>query len=150
MLASYLVSLFVVVGTFLFAVVVSAGNPAWYLDLPSAAVIFVLSFAVTAGDYGWKGISGAFSAAFGKRPMDEDELRSADAAARALGRYAWYAAVLGVFVGTIAILGGITDPGKLGPNFAVALICPLYALLFNFILIAPMRNRIQDRVERGR
>lgn len=146
--ASYPVSLFVVVGSFLFAVLVSGGDPRWYLDLPSAAVVFVLAFSVTAGDYGWKGIGRAFSAAFGKRPMEAAALRSADAAVRALGRYAWYASVLGVFVGTIAILGNMSDPGKIGPNFAVALICPLYALLFNFALVSPMRGRIGERIAR--
>lgn len=147
MLASYLVSAGITVGVFFFGVLVSGSHPAWYADIPSFVVIAVPSLALCAGDYGWKAIGASFSGAFGRKPKTADELRETLPVVAALGRYAWYAAVLGVFIGTIAILGDLADMKRVGPNVAVALICPLYALVINFALITPMKNRIARRIE---
>ncbi len=150
MLFSYLVSLVLVVAMSLFGVYVSAAKPLWYLDVPSIIMVFLPTFVLCAGDYGWKGIGTAFSASFGKKEKTEKELAQADAVSIALGRYAWYAAVFGTCIGIIAILASLRetpDPNRLGPNVAVSLICFFYAIMFNFMLITPMRNRIAQKRE---
>ncbi|MFA6506201.1 MAG: hypothetical protein WCT14_08890 [Treponemataceae bacterium] len=149
MLVSYIVSIGVLIGAFFFGVLVSGSHPAWYTDIPSLVVIVVPSLALCAGDYGWRAIGTAFSASFGKKPLSVADLRATLPVVAALGRYVWYAAVLGVFIGTIAILGDLADMKRIGPNFAVALICPLYALVINFALISPMKHRIARRIETG-
>jgi len=103
---SYFVSLLIVVAMALFGIFISGAQPLWYLDVPSIIIVFLPTFALGAGDYGWRGIGG------------------------------------------IAILAGLVqpqDPQRLGPNVAVALICFFYALMFNLMLIAPLRNRIALR-----
>ncbi len=145
MLFSYLVSLVIVLVFSFFGVYISAAKPLWYLDVPSIIMVFLPSFVLCAGDYGWKGIGMAFSAAFGRQPRTDQELVRAQATATALGRYSWYAAVFGTCIGFIAILASLSqaqDSTRLGPNVAVSLICFFYALMFNFMLITPMRNRI--------
>jgi len=145
MLLSYLVSLVIVVAMSFFGVYVSGAKSLWYVDVPSIIMVFLPTFVLCAGDYGWKGIRDSFSAAFGKKGKTRAELDQAYALAGALGRYAWFAAVFGTCIGIIAILASLReaqDPTRLGPNVAISLICFFYALMFNFMLITPMRNRI--------
>jgi len=145
MLLSYLVSLVIVAAMSFFGVYISAAKPLWYLDVPSIIMVFLPTFVLCAGDYGWKGIGNAFAAAFGKKEKTRSELDQASTLVAALGRYAWLAAVFGTCIGIIAILASLREtpnPTRLGPNVAVSLICFFYALMFNFMLITPMRNRI--------
>jgi hypothetical protein len=145
MLISYIVSFVIVVVISLMAIFVSGALPLWYFDLPSIAMVFLPAFVLCAGDFGWRGVGMAFFAAFGKEQRTEKELAQAQATTAALGRYAWLAAVLGTCIGIIAILASLREPpnpNRLGPNVGVSLICLFYAVMFNFMLITPMRNRI--------
>lgn len=147
----YVFSGLAVAGIFAFGVVTSGADFAWYLDLPSVAMILAPTFVLALGDFGAAGVGKAFALAFGKKAASGAELRLAAAAAAALGRYAWYSAALGSFVGAVAILAGTglaLDPKKLGANMAVALICAFYATLFNFAVVAPMKNRLAARLAR--
>jgi flagellar motor component MotA len=47
----------------------------------------------------------------------------------------------------LIILKNLTDKDMLGPNLAVALISLLYAVLFQLIIVLPMRGMIQKKLK---
>ena len=54
---------------------------------------------------------------------------------------------LGFVLGLIHIFSHLDDPSKIGPGLAVALIAPLYGIIFSEILVAPLINRLSARVD---
>jgi flagellar motor component MotA len=146
MKGSYIASLIVVVGVLAFGLIVSGANFWWYVDFPSMMMVFLPAFALSVGVYGVKGIVAAFAVAFGAEERAKEDLEKALLTVRSLGRYTWLAALVGSFVGTIAILGNLGAMEKIGNNVAVALICAFYAVLFEFLVISPMTGRIRRKI----
>jgi flagellar motor component MotA len=146
MKGSYIAALIIVVGVLAFGLIVSGANFLWYVDLPSLVMVFLPAFVLTSGVHGVKGTVAAFSVAFGAGEWTREELEKAFLAARSLGRFAWLAALVGSFIGAIAILGNLGEMEKIGGNTAVALICAFYAVLFEFLVVSPMTGRIKNRI----
>jgi len=56
--------------------------------------------------------------------------------------------VLWTLLGTIGILINLADPQALGPNFSVALITIIYALIYILAVIEPLRASAEKKLDR--
>ncbi|HCM28662.1 MAG TPA: hypothetical protein DIC34_19375 [Treponema sp.] len=143
------VSTLIVVTIFSFGVVVSGAEFPWYFDVPSLVVILLPAFFLAAADHSWQTVGRAFSSAFGRKPRGAADKASYAAellAAKALGRYAWLSALLGTFIGFVAILaslGQVPSTGILGRNVSVGLLCAFTATCFELIVVSPLKGRLE-------
>ena len=55
--------------------------------------------------------------------------------------------ILWTIMGTIGILTHLQNPDHIGPNFAVALIVPLYIALFFLIVVEPLRASAEKNLK---
>ena len=92
---------------------ISAGSIAWFFDIPSLVSILIICTAIML---------------MSKCNNALERLKTFQKACIPTG-------ALIFFVGIISILGQLSDLTKLGPNLAVALISPIYALILYLILI---------------
>ena len=56
-------------------------------------------------------------------------------------------AALSTLIGLVAMLANLSDPTKIGPAMAVAILCPLYATLLAEFIFRPLSQRIESRVQ---
>ena len=144
-----IISTLVVVTVFSFGVVVSGAEFPWYFDVPSLLVILLPAFFLAAADHSWKTVGEAFSSAFGRKPQgtaDKAALAAELLAAKALSRYAWLSALLGTFIGFVAILASLgqePNTGILSRNVSVGLLCAFTATCFELIVASPLKGRLE-------
>jgi chemotaxis protein MotA len=62
----------------------------------------------------------------------------------ALATYAPSWGMLGTMVGLVLMLGGLDDPGTLGPMMAVALITTFYGCILANVIFNPVANKLRD------
>jgi len=73
-----------------------------------------------------------------------DEIRPRDMAMlRALIRYTYAAAVLGMLLGLVNMCASLEDPSRLGAAMAIAMLPPLYALLIAEVWLRPCLRRLE-------
>lgn len=78
---------------------------------------------------------------FQRSTVQADVLRSMGSTAPAFG-------MIGTLVGLVIMLDKMaTDPSKLGPGMAVALITTLYGILFARLMLLPAASKVQQREE---
>ncbi len=134
---------------FLFVLITTAGNPlltiANYIDFPSLLfVVMLLYISLFAGGY-VKEFHLAFKTVLGRGKIEPDNYENQIQ----LMEYALSYAIKSIMFGSIfvmltafvMILKLVDRPEVLGPNFAVAILTPIYALFFSLILHI-MRARI--------
>ena len=68
----------------------------------------------------------------------------------AAGGFAPTMGIIGTVMGLVHVLGGLSDPGNLGPSIAVAFIATLYGVASANLLWLPLANKLKslDRLER--
>jgi flagellar motor component MotA len=114
-----------------------------FVDLASLLVILALSAAVLVAS----GLMGDFFKGFklmGQKanPYSAIELKRIQAAVKLAVCALLLSGGVGTIVGVVAILSGMGDSTALGPNFAVALLTTLYALVFVLVLL-PVQARVK-------
>ena len=77
---------------------------------------------------------------FGRNTVQANILKTMGAISPAFG-------MIGTLVGLIIMLGNLSEPEKLGPALAVALVTTLYGVLFARLLYIPAATKIQQREE---
>jgi flagellar motor component MotA len=138
----YLIGILIFVGL-LVGITFFTSAPLVFVDLPSLLVILALSAAVLVAS----GLMGDFVKGFklmGQKtnPYSVIELKRIGAAVRLVICSLFLSGGVGSIVGAVAILSQLGDPAAMGPNFAVALLTMLYALVFVLILL-PVQARVR-------
>jgi chemotaxis protein MotA len=64
-----------------------------------------------------------------------------------LGSYAPAMGLIGTIIGLIQMLGDLTDPSKVGPAMALALLTTFYGALLANLLFLPVAGRLRNRAE---
>ncbi len=77
---------------------------------------------------------------FGRNTVQANILKTMGAISPAFG-------MIGTLIGLIIMLGNLSEPEKLGPALAVALVTTLYGVLFARLLYIPAATKIQQREE---
>lgn len=129
-------------------VLVSGGLPNLYWDIPTVMLVIFLPFASGFISHGPRAMGASIKLAFGNDGPAAGvvELKKAKACIQALGRYVSTTAVLGVFLGIIAILRDVSDLNRVGRNMAVCLISVMYTSIVHLFFTQPLAARLEDRI----
>ncbi len=136
----YLIGIVIFIAT-LVGLAFWSGAPLAYVDFPSLLVILVLSAAVLAAS----GLMGDFFKSFKlmaqkTNPCSAIELKRMLSAIRLSIWSFLLSGMVGMVIGTVAILSNFGDPAKFGPSAAMALLTLLYSMIFVFIML-PVQAR---------
>lgn len=130
---------------FIFSVFLSGGNPLLYIDFPSFLIVGVAPFLYQLLLFGFSNVKNAFSSPLKKDPSIGGLSKSL-AFFKSYGKATWGFTVMVVGISFIAILANLTEPEKLGPNFAVAILTVLYAAMINLLVILPFGAAAKQRL----
>ncbi|MEW6566293.1 MAG: hypothetical protein AB1404_12425 [Spirochaetota bacterium] len=141
-----------VVGILLFLAIISlcvygsGGTMIVFADILSALITVGVTIVLLRTGWTFREMGQAFSAAFNET-TDREGLKTADVFFATTGNYLSLSAAFSILISVIIILKNLTDKDMLGPNLAVALISLLYAVLFQLIIVLPMRGMIQKKLK---
>jgi hypothetical protein len=109
-----------------------------YLDFHAMIITVVFPFIYQWALFGSSGLKIAFTAVFRKNASMEDLERSRFFF-RSYTKIIWLSVLLPVIIGTVAMLKWVTpdDYTLMGPNFAMALMSFLYAVVLHALIILP-------------
>ena len=116
-----LLSIVLIILSIIFALIIS-GNIRTFIDIPSLLVVILPVIASIPARHGFHG----FGALLKESEERKDILHS-------MGATAIIAGVLGTHIGVVIMLGSLSDPSKIGPSMAVALLSTFYGV-FIFLL----------------
>ena len=145
----FIIGIVLLIAFFFFLLFSMMGNAlrtlAYFLDAPSLIfVVLMLYIALFAGGY-VKDFHLAFATIIGRKRISEDELEEKVEKMDYALTFAMKAVLMGslftAFVAVVVILGQVRELSLLGPNLAVAILTPTYALFLSLILMI-MRARI--------
>lgn len=138
-------SILVVAATYT-GILALVGTSWWvYIDIPSFLLVPLAPAASMACVYGFRGVGAAFSAPI-RADASKTELGQAAAFFKDFSKALWGFGALGTATGFIAVLRNLTEPAKLGPNMAVAILTMVYAATFNLILVVPFLASARRRI----
>jgi hypothetical protein len=109
-----------------------------YLDFHAAIITVVFPFIYQWALFGASGVKTAFTAAF-RKDTSMEELEKSRLFFKSYAKILWLSVLLPVIIGTVALLKWVTpdDYTLMGPNFAMALMSFLYAVLLCAGVILP-------------
>ncbi len=138
-------SILVVAATYagIFALV---GTSWWgYIDIPSFLLVPLAPAVFVTCLYGLRGMGAAFTAPF-QAEASRIQLELSVAFFKDFSKVLWCFGALGTTFGFIAVLRNLTEPSKLGPNLAVAILTMMYAATFNLVLVVPPLASARRRI----
>lgn len=127
----------------------SGGNLWVFLDVLSFIIVGMGTLALLRTGWTFREMGKAFALAFADT-AERGELSWADAFFTTMGRYFTMSGLGGFFLGIVIMLKYLADKSMIGPNLAVALLSVLYAILFQLIIVIPMRALIQKKISASR
>jgi flagellar motor component MotA len=138
-MAMRLVSMFCGLGLFIAAIAMGGGTAA-FLSVPSALIVLGGCFFMSASAHGVGDVCQALCAGFCSSGDANAEhhitvLHTVRTTLCASG-------AIGFLIGLIQMLQNLSDPTKIGPGMAVALLTMLYSVFLAELLVAPMINRL--------
>ncbi len=142
----YPLSLVLVLGVFVLAIVFAKGVLGAYADVPCMVVTWVPPILLALATHGARGFRRAFSVAYGADRASEADARVALGFFVALQRYLLVSGILGLMVGITAMLANLYDTASLGRGLALALLTVLYALVTMLVVTMPMRSALEKRL----
>ncbi len=122
---------------------------AYYIDIPSAIIIFVGGYCISLMSHGAAGLSQGYRLGAGKKltSISSGEIARAASVLRGLGRNFIYLAIFGMLMGLIAILTHLAPSEQMAKGLATLIIVSLYASAGNFLLVLPFRHRLEAELE---
>jgi flagellar motor component MotA len=128
------------------AVVMSGGRVAFIISIPSLLVVVVTAVVLSLGNFSVGEIGRCFRVAFRRSPAQRAELHNALAFFDALVRYLLVSGFIGTLIGSMAMLGNLTDQSALGRGTALALTTILYALILWVGVVVPFRTGVRRKL----
>jgi hypothetical protein len=118
-----------------------------YFDFHAVIITVVFPFIYQWALFGPSGLKTAFTAGFRKN-VSMEELERSQLFFRSYTKIIWISVLLPVIIGTVAMLKWVTpdDYTLMGPNFAMALMSFLYAIMINAVIILPYSVILKRRV----
>jgi hypothetical protein len=118
-----------------------------YLDFHAMIITVVFPFIYQWALFGPSGLKIAFAAGFRKN-VSLEELERSQLFFKSYTKIIWLSVLLPVVIGTVAMLKWVTpdDYTLMGPNFAMALMSFLYALVINAVIILPYSVILKRRM----
>jgi hypothetical protein len=118
-----------------------------YFDFNAFVITVVLPLIFQWALFGLSGLKTAFSAGFRQTASMED-LKRSRLFFSSYAKVIWLSVLLPVIIGTVAILKWVTpnDYTLMGPNFAMALMSFLYAVLLHAAVILPCSVILKRRI----
>lgn len=123
----------------------------WLELIDIAAMAFVLSgLCLSLTQYPLSQVMRAFGQGAGMSAGSDEELELSSEILLIMGRYAMLAGALGTLLGTVYSLSNLDDLSQLGNGLAISIICLIYGLLINFLLLYPLQVSLKhQRLERS-
>ena len=123
------------------AVFISAGNAAWYIDIPSVFMLLsVVVFVVFVSGYGIDFFR-TFAICFGKRNTELGEIERSIKACNIVLISVFITGIMMTLIGVISILHQANEEMNLVVNMAIAVIPMLYTCIID-LLILPFEARL--------
>jgi flagellar motor component MotA len=119
-----------------------------FIDIPSVQIVVILTIASMFVTSNYKYALNLPSVISGKiRLTNLQEAKPYIQILESMTRISVAAGSVGMFIGLILLLGNMSDVESIGPNMAVAMICPMYGLIFAELILQPVKRMILSRVE---
>ncbi len=129
----FIVSLVLLLGTILFAVVLEGGSPLQYVGTSAFIVELLVPFFAMLAVWRLAEIGHAFADAFSRKTESASRARSARVW-DFTEKVCYATGVIGLILGTVLILGRVNgSPVELGRGFSVCLTSPLYGIMFGIV-----------------
>jgi hypothetical protein len=118
-----------------------------YLDFHAFIITVVFPFIYQWALFGPSGLKTAFTAGFRKN-ISMEEVERSQLFFKSYTKIIWLSVLLPVIIGTVAMLKWVTpdDYTLMGPNFAMALMSFLYAIVINAAVILPYSVVLKRRI----
>jgi flagellar motor component MotA len=111
------------------------GNILWFIDFPSAMMVFGVTFGLMLAAHPWAFVC-EFPNAFGKAEMIKDK-KGVAGILRSAQNYAISTAFLAVLIALINMLSRIEDSKVIGPAMSFALLSSFYGLGISKLFLLP-------------
>ncbi len=119
------------------------GNLASFIDIPSIQIVILITIAGGFFIYSKKTMQDLPDVIAGTKIYKSyKEAKVYISLFDSLSRLAIASGMTGTLIGMILMLGNMADVQSIGPNMAVALLCPLIAIIFSELILQPMKQRI--------
>ena len=105
-----------------------------FVDPPSLAVVLGITTGGILFSHSPGEILGAFWTACGTDPLSEEKASQAGGVFSRMSHIALASGLIGTLIGLVQMLQNLSDPTKIGPAMAVALLCPLYAIILSELI----------------
>ena len=135
--------IFVVAG----ACVLEGAHLAAYVQGPQLIIVVGGTFFFALSHHSLREVQSALSVGFGDGAVGVEDGKRHQAVLSTFRILPLALGGLGFVLGLIHIFRNLDDPSKIGPGVAVALLTPLYGIIFSEILIGPLLNRLSARVD---
>ncbi len=117
----------------------------YLIDLPSMVIILILTVPVLLRGGMWKDFKRAWKLLRKNYTCHLGELRRTLDVVEMMQKQVIYAGIISLLMSLIAILHNLSDPTRLGPNMAVAILTMLYAVCFEMLLL-PLQLEVKRRI----
>ncbi len=117
----------------------------YLIDLPSLVIILILTVPVLLRGGMWKDFKRAWKLLRKDYTCHLGELRRTLDVVEMMQKQVIYAGIISLLMSLIAILHNLSDPTRLGPNMAVAILTMLYAVCFEMLLL-PLQLEVKRRI----
>ncbi len=115
----------------------------YYIDIPSAIVVFLGGYLIALTSHGASGIAEAYRTASGRMAAaDAPAIGRSRAVLRGLGRNFIFLGIFGIIMGLIAVLSIFDPPETFARGLATLIITALYAVMGNLLLVNPFLHRL--------
>ena len=138
-MAMRLVSMFCGLGLFI-AAIAMGGNLAMFVNVPSIIIVLGGCVFMSMGAHGFGGVWQALSAGFSS--SEDENAKHHIAVLRTVRTTLCASGAIGFLIGLVQMLANLSDPSRIGPAMAVALLTMFYAVFLAELLVAPMINRL--------
>jgi flagellar motor component MotA len=150
MLSRFLTGLVIALGLILAVIIFSSSlhGILIFLHWPSAVIIILIPMTVLLMNFSLKEIKKAFTCVFFNihQQATEPALQRSKLIFAAWQKYVFLAGGCGVLMGLILMLAYIADKAKIGMGLSTTLICLLYSLVLNLVIIIPCLTAIRKRL----
>lgn len=120
-----------------------------FLDLPSLLIVAGTGLVFTAGYHGYGPLVAALRASRSKGSLSRIQSRAHQHVLQSLRTLLCASAGLGLLIGLVHMLQNMSDPSAIGPAMAVALLTPVYGVIFAELVVAPMIRDLGLRTAPG-
>ena len=119
------------------------GSISAFIDEPSLLIVLGPTLLIPSGIHSVGTVINALRNGMFATTLDAAETTQSVAALRTMRAVSLSSGVLGVLIGIVQMLADLSDPAKIGPAMAVAILTPFYGVFFGGLFLSPLIHRLQ-------